>query len=514
MAAWESHLLPDGCPRTFSCARKTRLRTTRRQCFAIYEIVRSLWRGERVEFEAPDGNKVGIVSQPRPVSSELPIWVTTAGNPDTYREAAKLGANVLTHLLGQSIAEVGEKIALYRETLRELGRNPSDYTVTLMLHTLVGDDREQVRDVAREPMKAYLRSAVALIKQFAWAFPAFKKPAGIANALDIDLQSLDPEELDAIIEFAFLRYFDDSGLFGTVDDALARVEQVKAIGVDEIACLIDFGVPSATAMEALDPLAKVVAAANGGEEAFESPGDFSIGGLIRSHNVTHLQFTPSMAAMLLMDEDTRRALKDVRHLFVGGEALQAALVRELRSVTDATIDNMYGPTETTIWSATTVVGEQPDGVVPLGTPIANTQLYVLDHARRPVPAGQPGELFIGGDGVARGYLRATGTHGRTLSAKPVHSPRPDVSHRRFGAPGRARRDTFHWPGRPSGESARLPHRTRRDRSASRNPSLRRRGCSGGARRQAKRCADCCVFAAQGSGGIGRIVARAREGEVA
>ena len=65
---------------------------------------------------------------------------------------------------------------------RELGRNPSDYTVTLMLHTLVGDDREQVRDVAREPMKAYLRSAVALIKQFAWAFPAFKKPAGIANA--------------------------------------------------------------------------------------------------------------------------------------------------------------------------------------------------------------------------------------------------------------------------------------------------------------------------------------------
>ncbi len=131
-------------------------------------------------------------------------------------------------------------------------------------------------------MKAYLRSAVALIKQFAWAFPAFKKPAGMANALDIDLQSLDPEELDAIIEFAFLRYFDDSGLFGTVDDALARVEQVKAIGVDEIACLIDFGVPSATAMEALDPLAKVVAAANGGEEAFESPGDFSIGGLIRS----------------------------------------------------------------------------------------------------------------------------------------------------------------------------------------------------------------------------------------
>ena len=369
------------------------------------EIVRRLWRGESVEFAAPDGKKVSVVTQPRPVSGELPIWVTTAGNPETYREAARIGANVLTHLLGQSIADVGEKIAIYRQTLTETGRNPADYTVTLMLHTLLGEDKEQVRDIAREPMKAYLRSAVALIKQYAWAFPAFKKPAGVAKAMDVDLQSLDPEELDAIIEFAFLRYFDDSGLFGTVDDALARVDQVKAIGVDEIACLIDFGVPTAAAMTALEPLAKVVAAANAGRDASEANSDFSVGGLIRTHGVTHLQFTPSMAAMLLMDEDARQALRGVRHLFIGGEALQAGLVHELRSVTDATIENMYGPTETTVWSSTMTVGEQPDGVVPLGTPIANTQLYILDLALRPVPAGQPGELFIGGDGVARGYLK-------------------------------------------------------------------------------------------------------------
>jgi natural product biosynthesis luciferase-like monooxygenase protein len=369
------------------------------------ETVRRLWRGEPVEFAALDGKMVSVVTQPRPVSGELPIWVTTAGNPETYREAARIGANVLTHLLGQSIAEVGEKIAIYRQTLAETGRNPADYTVTLMLHTLLGEDKEQVREIAREPMKAYLRSAVALIKQYAWAFPAFKKPTGVAKAMDVDLQSLDPEELDAIIEFAFLRYFDDSGLFGTVDDALARMEQVKAIGVDEIACLIDFGVPATAAKTALEPLAKVVAAANAGTNPSETNSDFSVGGLIRSHGVTHLQFTPSMAAMLLIDEDARRALGGVRHLFIGGEALQAALVRELRSVTDATIENMYGPTETTVWSSTMTVGEQPDGVVPLGTPIANTQLYILDHARRPVPAGQPGELFIAGDGVARGYLK-------------------------------------------------------------------------------------------------------------
>src|SRR5690606_8153493 len=368
------------------------------------DVVRRLWRGEAVPFTAPDGKEVSVVTQPRPVSKELPVWVTTAGNPETYRDAARNGANVLTHLLGQSIAEVGEKIAIYRQTLAETGRNPDDYTVTLMLHTLVGEDREQVREAAREPMKAYLRSAVGLIKEYAWAFPAFKKPAGAASAMDVDLQSLDPEELDAIIEFAFLRYFDESGLFGTVDDALARVEQLKAIGVDEIACLIDFGVPTAEVMASLKPLSSVVAAVNSDADLSGEETDFSTGGLIRTHGVTHLQFTPSMAAMLLIDEDTRQALAGVRHLFIGGEALQASLVRELRSVTGATIENMYGPTETTIWSSTLTVEGQTEGVLPLGTPIANTQLYVLDDALRPLPPGQPGELFIGGEGVGRGYL--------------------------------------------------------------------------------------------------------------
>ena len=332
-------------------------------------------------------------------------------------------------------------------------------------------------------MKAYLRSAVALIKQYAWAFPAFKKPSGVAKAMDVDLQSLDPEELDAIIEFAFLRYFDDSGLFGTVDDALARVEQVKAIGVDEIACLIDFGVPAAAAMTALEPLAKVVAAANVGADASEMLSDFGIGGLIRSHGVTHLQFTPSMAAMLLMDEDVRQALGGVRHLFIGGEALQTALVRELRKVTGATIENMYGPTETTVWSSTMTVDQQPDGVVPLGRPIANTQIYVLDHAQSPVPAGQPGELFIGGDGVARGYLKRPELTAERFLANPF---RADGRMYRTGdLVRRDERGAIHFIGRVDHQVKVRGYRidVGRDRSASRNPPVHRRGRGGSARRQ-------------------------------
>ena len=370
------------------------------------ETVRKLWRGEAVPFPAPNGKQVDVITQPRPVSRDLPVWVTTAGNPDTYREAARLGANVLTHLLGQSIDEVADKIRIYRETLKETGRNPADYTVTLMLHTLIGQDREEVRNIAREPMKDYLRSAAALIKQYAWAFPAFKKPQGVSNPMDIDLQSLDPEEFDAIIEFAFLRYFDDSGLFGTVDDALNRVDQLTAIGVDEIACLIDFGVKTEVALEALKPLAEVVAAARApaSEVATDAEEDATLAALIRHHGVTHMQATPSMAAMALMSAEDRAALKSVRHLFTGGEALQPALINDLRSVTDATIENMYGPTETTIWSSTGPASTRSEGAVPLGKPIANTQLYILDDMQRLVPQGVAGELCIGGDGVTRGYL--------------------------------------------------------------------------------------------------------------
>ncbi len=364
------------------------------------ETVRRLWRGEKVEFEL-NGKQVGVVTQPRPVQRELPIWVTSAGNPETYRDAARQGANVLTHLLGQSVEELAEKIRIYRQTLTETGRNPADFKVTLMLHTLLGEDRDEVRELARQPMKDYLRSATALIKQYAWAFPAFKKPQGMVNPMDIDLRGLAPDELDAILDFAFQRYFDESGLFGTVDDAMRRVEQVAAIGVDEIACLIDFGVSADIALERLEFLGTVVQRPVALPQT-DAPEDRGLAAEVDAHGVTHLQCTPSMARMFLSDDASRKAIGTIDHLFIGGEPLASSLVAQLREVTPASIENMYGPTETTIWSSTLSVGTV-DGIVPLGRPIANTQLYVLDPRGRPVPTNTPGELFIGGDGVARGY---------------------------------------------------------------------------------------------------------------
>jgi len=132
----------------------------------------------------------------------------------------------------------------------------------------------------------------------------------------------------------------------------------------------------------------------------EGPG--SIRDEIIRHHVTHLQLTPTLAHMLTLDERTNRALGSLKQILLGGEAVPASLVNRIRQVFSGEIYNMYGPTETTIWSTTYPVKE-PGITVPIGRPIANTQIFILDRDQKPMLAGEPGEMFIGGDGVARGY---------------------------------------------------------------------------------------------------------------
>jgi hypothetical protein len=121
------------------------------------------------------------------------------------------------------------------------------------------------------------------------------------------------------------------------------------------------------------------------------------------HDVTHLQCTPSMAQMLVMNDEARGALSGLQHLMVGGEALPGSLVQALTSATDATLQNMYGPTETTIWSTTQMITDGAAATAPIGTPIANTQIFILDDKKAAQPIGVAGELWIGGDGVTLGY---------------------------------------------------------------------------------------------------------------
>jgi amino acid adenylation domain-containing protein len=131
-------------------------------------------------------------------------------------------------------------------------------------------------------------------------------------------------------------------------------------------------------------------------------GTDTIADEIARHGVTHLQMTPSLARMLTLNTRAFAALSSLKQILLGGEAVPASLIHHLRQVFKGEIHNMYGPTETTIWSTTFRV-EEPGKTISIGRPIANTQIYLLDAELKPVPVGEIGELFIGGDGVARGY---------------------------------------------------------------------------------------------------------------
>lgn len=367
--------------------------------FEQIEAVRALWRGDGLVVLNPKGDSVRLKTFPRPVQEALPIWITAAGSTETFVRAGEIGANVLTHMLGQSIDDVSAQIAAYRKARLASGHDPATGRVTVMLHTFLGESTEEVKALVRQPMIRYLRSAAGLVGRYADAWSAHRR--GSAARIDAGaMQDLDADESEALLEFAFERYFDSAGLFGTVDRAAVLVEALRRAGVDEVACLIDFGVAPDVVIEHLPWIEQLKRLG----PRIEPPSTEDLLQAIEAHGITHLQSTPSLARTIPMRARDRRALSSLRQVLLGGEALPQDLVRQLYELLppEAVIVNLYGPTETTIWSTADVVERGADRVT-IGRPIANTRCYVVDSRRELVPPGQIGELLIGGAGVADGY---------------------------------------------------------------------------------------------------------------
>ncbi|MGC1191263.1 MAG: non-ribosomal peptide synthetase [Candidatus Binatus sp.] len=140
------------------------------------------------------------------------------------------------------------------------------------------------------------------------------------------------------------------------------------------------------------------------EDGLDASGDYSVAAQMRRHRVTHFQCTPTLAKALARSTETLAALKVVRKLFLGGEALPLSLANQLGNAADAEIFNMYGPTETTVWSTSHKLARAATSV-PIGRPVANTIVYVVGEDGMLAPIGAAGELYIGGAGVTRGYWR-------------------------------------------------------------------------------------------------------------
>ena len=365
------------------------------------ETLRRLWRGESQRATNALGVEVELSIHPAPVQDALPLWLTAAGNPETFELAGTLGMNLLTHLLTQSREELAEKIALYRRAWHAAG-HPGDGHVTLMVHTFVERDPDLALGVVREPFTAYLRSSLNLLR-----------PIASSMGVELDSDDFDDETERAVLAHAFDRFAESAALFGSPETCLAKVEGFKTLGVDEIGCLIDFGVPTETTLESLDQLTALMRWSNPTRYP-DAAGDRSLVAQIHRHRVDTLQCTPSMARLLAAEPRGLEALRSLDRLLLGGEAVPADLVRQIGGdepatrppmtppMTPPTITDLYGPTETTVWSTVEpalVVGE----AVRIGRPLANTDVHVVDAKGQPQGIGVPGELWIGGAGVTRGY---------------------------------------------------------------------------------------------------------------
>ncbi len=151
---------------------------------------------------------------------------------------------------------------------------------------------------------------------------------------------------------------------------------------------------------ALIPLAKGMKVILADEEELMLP--WRMAELIDREKISSVFFTPSRMRVLLNDKSFRESMKEIKYLMVGGEALPAGLAGQIMALTPVRLYNLYGPTEITVCATATEILENSD--ITIGKAISNTQVYVLDEKLNLLPQGAVGELFVGGDGVAKGYI--------------------------------------------------------------------------------------------------------------
>ncbi|WP_141588881.1 non-ribosomal peptide synthetase/type I polyketide synthase [Myxococcus sp. AB056] len=339
------------------------------------EEVRRLWRGGTVLRRNGAGNEVELALRPKPKQAELPVWLTSTGNPETFRKAGEVGAGILTNVLGlgSNLDELATKVALYRETYRKAGHGSGQGHVTLMLHTFLGQDLDEVREAVREPLLRYFRSSVDVFANLV-----------ASQGLQVDVRGLTPEDVEVMLGQGVEHYIKEGGLFGSVEDCVRVVERVRSLDVDEIACLVDFGValePMMSSLRLLDVVRQRSQVQALPADAVLAEGDAGFGALlslVQDEGVTTLRCAPSQARALAELPGAEAALGSVRLWVIGGEPED--VTSSARHV--AVASSLVGAA----WPS------------PASAPV-----YVRDASGEPVPVGVVGELALGGAAVPLGF---------------------------------------------------------------------------------------------------------------
>jgi len=208
--------------------------------FEGVETVRRLWRGERITRRGGQDCTVELNIYPRPKQTSLPSWLTIVNNPDTYRKAGEAGVGVLTNLMDQSIDDLAANVAIYREALAAHGHEPSEGNVAVLIHTYLGADADQAVDTARQPMCDYLLSSIGLFQRMAQSE---------RKAMDID--RLTRADKAYLVQSAYEKYVASSALIGSPKSCTPILDRLVDIGVNELACFVDFGIARESVLEGL-----------------------------------------------------------------------------------------------------------------------------------------------------------------------------------------------------------------------------------------------------------------------
>nr|WP_234441599.1 MupA/Atu3671 family FMN-dependent luciferase-like monooxygenase [Streptomyces sp. WM6386] len=201
--------------------------------FAHLDDVTTLWRGGAVRRTTGEGRPVDVTIHPRPVQELPPMFLATSGRRASYEEAGRRGLGIVTNLMGQTVAELADNIRHFRKAREQHGLDPDTGRVTVLLHTYLGTDHATARAEALEPMSRYLRSSLQM-----------RSAASAVGAGPEDVATASEDDLDYLFRRAYDRYCDERALIGTPAGCAPLVETLREAGVDEIAALVDFGMPA------------------------------------------------------------------------------------------------------------------------------------------------------------------------------------------------------------------------------------------------------------------------------
>ncbi|MFD2170047.1 MupA/Atu3671 family FMN-dependent luciferase-like monooxygenase [Tumebacillus lipolyticus] len=187
------------------------------------ETFHQLWAGESVIRHNGQGEPIEVKTYPLPIQPKVEMWLTCQAD-ESFITAGEMGMNVLTNFTGKRIEDLARKVRLYQRARQRVGFDAETGKITLMMHTFVGAEEDVVREKVTKAYTDYLTNNLNLqTKHF--------EAAGSSD-----------EEQESLIAHAVDRLFDSNGLVGTPETCEEIVERFQSIGVNEIACLIDFGI--------------------------------------------------------------------------------------------------------------------------------------------------------------------------------------------------------------------------------------------------------------------------------